>query len=156
MKKILTIVAMAFWMNAAHAQGLEIVNQRICPIRVNVSLNGPCFGTGSCDWLPGGSFTIDVAPGTTVYYPTVGLASSGAITCAPMTYEYVRFGLQNHNCDVDCWGVGVTVGDPCTGLATGFGPTCYVVTPPQVCVYTTYCAVMSRPFGPGSARLVAY
>lgn len=133
---------------ASKAQALEIVNNRKCAIMVNVNVNGPCFGTSTCDMPSGGVVTVLVPGITTLTFPTISAAPGGYSCSVP--YEYVRAGVQNHECD-GCSGAGVTVGEPCV-VSTGFGPTCYTGTdcPPG------FCADFTRPWGPGSARITVW
>jgi hypothetical protein len=150
-KTLLTILAIIGLQVASKAQALEIVNNRKCAIMVNVNVNGGCFGTGTCDLPSGGVVAVMVPGSTTLTFPTLGTVPGGAgYGCAPATYEYVRAGIQNHECD-ECSGAGVTVGEPCT-IITGFGPTCYTGTDCSA----GFCADFTRPWGPGSARITVW
>ncbi len=150
MKKLfITLVVLMTTQIATKAQILEIVNNRKCPVIVNVNVNGPCFSTGTCDLPSGGMVTRTVAPSTTQNFPSIGMLG---YSCAPLTYEYVRAGIQNVDCS-QCNGAGVTVGEPCV-IITGFGPTCYYGTGCSA----GFCAEFTRPAGwpAGSARITIW
>jgi|GEM_PF-3667517 len=149
MKRMLfTLVVLLATQIATKAQVLQIVNSRKCTIIVNVNVNGPCFSTGTCDMPTGGVVTVTVPGSTTLTFPSIGMLG---YTCAPLTYEYVRAGIQNLDCD-QCSGAGVTVGEPCV-VFTGFGPTCY-----SGIDCSGFCAEFTRPTGMpvGSARITVW
>lgn len=150
MKKMFLMLAVLMSLHVvSKAQVLEIVNSRKCAIIVNVNVNGPCFSTSTCDLPSGGFVAVTVPGGASLSFPTIGMLG---YSCSPLTYEYVRAGIQNYECD-ECSGAGVTVGEPCV-TATGFGPTCYTGSD---CM-SGYCAEFTRPIGlpAGSARITVW